>query len=201
MIQHLSQAAGIGHNQWFLLCRNASSILEAQVEGEMAWELRCSLLLSGGDSLMRQAYDINRRTLNAQGSGLELRHFQQPINNAFKAIAGCCNRDQEFMPFLTRNAALMPKQCGGIALDGGERAAQLVAHCCQQFCLEQFHLLERSVFQSCFQFVDTPGQQDVHEHGSNGLRNKWQNGASFLSSGRRSLSILLRSPAQQQHSL
>src|SRR5438046_4132406 len=97
------------------------------------------------------------------------------------------------MPFLTRNAALMPKQCGGIALDGGERAAQLVAHCCQQFCLEQFHLLERSIFQSCFQFVDTSSQQNVLEHGSSRLRNQWQDGASLLSSGRRLLS--LRSPA------
>src|SRR5213080_4948881 len=66
------------------------------------------------------------------------------------------------MSFLTRDAALMPEQRGSIALDRGERAAQFMAHCSQQFGLEQLHLLERSVFQSRFQFVDTSGQQDVH---------------------------------------
>src|SRR5438874_9334877 len=101
------------------------------------------------------------------------------------------------MSFLTRDAALMPEQRGSIALDRGERAAQFMAHCSQQFRLEQLHLLERSVFQSRFQFVDTSGQQDVHEHSSNCLRNKWQDGTSFLSSRKRVLSINLPSPAQQ----
>jgi hypothetical protein len=103
----------------------------------MAWQLRRSLLFSGYNSLMCQAYDINRRTFNAHGSGLKLRYFQQAINNAFKMIAGRCNRNQEFMPFLSRNAALMPQQRDSIALDGGERAAQFMAHRCQQFRLEE----------------------------------------------------------------
>src|SRR5450759_4954677 len=136
------------------------------MEGEMAWELYGSLLLSGCDRLICQACDINRRTFNAQSPGLELRHFQQAIDTVFKTIAGSRNRDQEFMAFLTRNAALMAQQRSSIALDGGERAAQLVTNCCQQFRLEQPHLLKRSVFQSRFQIVDTSSQQDIHEHGS-----------------------------------
>ena len=72
---------------------------------------------------------------------------------------------------------------------------------CQQFRFEQFHLLEGSIFHSCFQFMDTFGQQHVHEHCPNCLHNKWQQGSPFLRLNRRLLSILLLIPAQEHHCL
>src|SRR5450759_2077410 len=84
------------------------------------------------------------------------------------------NGDEEFMPFLTCDATIMPQEGGRVSLDGGQGTAQFVAHGCEQFCLQQLHTIERLAVSNSLEFMDAVDQQHIHDDGVHGIHHKRQ---------------------------
>src|SRR5579884_705804 len=98
-------------------------VFEAQVEGKMSGQRFVCALLSVQKRLLRHTGRINGNRSGLEITGLQLRHLQKPFDDSFQSLTRLANGEQEFLPLLPRETALLSQESSGIPLDRGQRAA------------------------------------------------------------------------------